>query len=60
MRLLPKPKSRGDCKPADQQIQQAARRKPQPCHDSKGRLPNSQSFCETILYHADKNPAAER
>ena len=60
MRLLPEPESRGDSKRADQQIEQAARSKSQPCYDSKGRLPNSRSFREAILYHADKNPAAER
>jgi hypothetical protein len=54
MRLLPKPESRGDCKPADQEIEQAAGGEPQSRNDSKCRFPNNRCVHDAILYHAER------
>jgi hypothetical protein len=54
MRLLPKPESRGDCKPADQQIEQAAGGEPQSRNDSKCRPVNTWKP-SAIFYHVETN-----
>jgi hypothetical protein len=57
MRLLPKPESRGDCKRADQQIEQAAGGEPQSRNDSKCRPPNTWNP-SAIFYHVETNQSA--